>query len=199
MTRPPAPSRLRQLLRLATWTVAAALLAGACLMAALVADGLSDELAPTDVGIVLGSQVLPDGRLSERLQARLDAAVAQHRAGVFPRLIVSGGTGVEGVNEALRMRDYLLAQQVPAAAIEVDEHGVTTRATARNCAALMRQRGWTSATVVTQHFHVTRSRLALRAEGIATVNGVHAPFIEWRDLYSTPREAVALLAYALGR
>jgi len=38
---------------------------------------------------------------------------------------------------------------------------------AKNSAAIMQQRGLTSAVVVTQYFHITRARYALRRAGVA--------------------------------
>jgi vancomycin permeability regulator SanA len=170
---------------------AALLLAGAGISAA----GLADDLRPTDVGVVLGSKVERDGRPSARLAARLDRGASLYTEGVVRHLIVSGGTGVEGFDEAAVMRDYLLAKGIPGAAILVDSAGNTTDATARNCAALMKARGMTSATVVTQYFHVPRTRLALRRYGIARIGSAHARFFELRDLYSIVREVAALPSY----
>ena len=51
---------------------------------------------------------------------------------------------------------------------------------------------------ISQYFHLTRCRLAFRQAGIAPVYSAHAKLWEWRDLYSTPREVVGLLAYAMG-
>jgi len=180
--------------RLLTALALAALVAG---VGALLADGLRDDAVRCDVGIVLGSKVGPGGLPSSRLAARLDKAVELYRAGMFGSVIVSGGTGREGYDEATVMRAYLVARAIPAAAIIVDSAGVNTAATARNSAALMRARGLHSALVVTQYFHITRSKQALRASGVATVRGAHADLFEWRDVYSTLREAVAIPVYLL--
>ncbi len=98
-------------------------------------------------------------------------------------------------DEAAVMRDYLMAKGVPASAILVDSAGVTTQATARNCATLMALHGFKSVTVVTQYFHVPRTRLALRRHGISAIGSAHAHFFELRDFYSIAREVAALPAY----
>lgn len=168
-------------------------------MACIAIDGLRDDVQPSDAGIVLGSKVMPDGRPSIRLQARLDKAAALYRDGMFKLVIVSGGTGVEGFSEARIMADYLVTKRgVPRAAIVLDEHGDTTDATARNSAAIMHARSLASALVVTQYFHITRSRYALQRAGIRSVHTGHANYAEWRDVYSTLRELIALPTYALG-
>ncbi|WP_332876195.1 YdcF family protein [Massilia sp. S19_KUP03_FR1] len=172
------------------------LLALAAATALLVGAGLRDDVQVSDVGVVLGSKVMPDGTPSARLRARLDRAADLYGQGMFAHLIVSGGTGVERFSEARVMARYLAEQRgVPAAAILLDEHGDDTDATARNSAAIMRAHGFASALVVTQYFHIPRSRYALRRANIATVHAAHAHFFEARDIYSTAREIVALPAY----
>ena len=172
-----------------------ALLGGA---GSIVIDGLRDDVQVSDVGVVLGSKVMPDGTPSDRLRARLDQAAALYKQGMFKHVIVSGGTGVEGFNEAQVMADYLAGQRaVPRAAILLDEHGDNTEATARNSATLMRAHSFNSALIVTQYFHITRCRYALSRAGIETVHSAHARYFEARDLYSTMRELVALPAYWL--
>jgi uncharacterized SAM-binding protein YcdF (DUF218 family) len=54
-------------------------------------------------------------------------------------------------------------------------------------------------TVVTQYFHVPRTRLALRRQGVADIRSAHAAYFELRDLYAIAREVAALPAYWLKR
>jgi len=192
---PPARVRPLALLRGLLSATLACALTGA---AALAVDGLRDDVRASDVGIVLGSRVLPDGTPSPRLRARLDKAADLYRQGKFGWVIVSGGTGKEGYSEAKVMAAYLTARHVPRAAILLDEHGDTTEATARNGAAIMQARGFRSALVVTQFFHITRSRYALRRAGVGTIHTAHADYFDARDVYSTARELVALPAYWFG-
>ena len=55
--------------------------------------GARERVQPSAVLVVLGNRVLPDGRCSPRLAARLDRAVKAWRAGVAPNVIVSGEIG----------------------------------------------------------------------------------------------------------
>ncbi len=162
----------------------------------LIGDGLTDEIAPADVAIVLGNQVHPDGTPSARLAARLDRAVELVEQGRVRWVIVSGGTGREGVPEGDAMKRYLVARGVPAASVLVDNAGVDTWATARNARTIMRGHGLKTAIVVSQYFHIARTRLAFRKHGLA-VGGVHARFFELRDFYSSARELPAYVKYAL--
>ena len=164
--------------------------------AAIVIDGLTDSVAPSDVAVVLGNTVQPDGTPSKRLAARLNRALDLWENGTVEAIIVSGATGKEGVPEGDAMRRYLVGQGVPVDRIIVDNAGVDTAATARNTASIMATRDYHSAIVVTQYFHIPRARLAMQREGIET-RTAHATFFEARDLYSTARELVAYPVYFL--
>jgi vancomycin permeability regulator SanA len=164
---------------------------------AITAVGLSDRIEASDVAIVFGSKVNPDGTASPRLAARLDKAGELYRSGVIAHLIVSGGTGKEGVDEAVAMKNYLVARQVPAASILVDSHGDTTADTAKNSTELMHLHGYKSALLVSQYFHIARARLAFKQCGISRLYNAHPVFFEWRDIYSLAREVIGFYTYAL--
>lgn len=161
----------------------------------LVGDGLSDSIAKSDVALVLGNKVSAEGVPSPRLAARLDKAVELFEGGYFARVIVSGGTGVEGYPEGDAMRDYLVEKGVPTDVVIVDNLGINTRASARNAVGILESSGMESVFVITQYFHVPRSELALRQEGISEVSSAHADFFELRDFYSVAREVPAYVKY----
>ncbi|MFC5473456.1 YdcF family protein [Paraherbaspirillum soli] len=186
------PRKLLRKVALAAIVAAFFLSAGA-----IAVDGFFDRISASDVAIVLGSKVNPDGSVSPRLAARLDKTVELYRHGIFSNVIVSGGTGKEGVDEAVAMKKYLLARQIPAPSILVDSHGDTTMHTAINSAAIMRAHGFKSALLVSQYFHISRSRLALKRCGISSVYNAHPDFFEWRDMYSLAREVVGFYDYFL--
>ena len=163
----------------------------------IVADGLTDDIHAADVAIVPGNTVEKDGRPSARLRARLDQTIALYRQGLFPDVIVSGGVGSEGFDEAEVMKRYLVENGVPEIRIHVDSGGSTTYLTAKNAARMMRENGWQSAMVVSQYFHVPRMRLALQRSGITPVFSAHARYFELRDVYSIAREVVGYGAYLL--
>lgn len=163
----------------------------------IVVDGLMDEVRPSDVAVVLGSKVNPDGTPSPRLEARLGRALSLYQDGSTPLILVSGGTGVEGVPEGTAMKRRLISQGVPEAAVIVDDQGVDTRATAQNTAAIMRSRDLHSAIVVSQYFHIPRTKLAFAQEGIRDVGSAHPDYFEARDLYSIAREIPGYASYLL--
>ncbi len=161
-------------------------------------SGLRDDIQPADVAVVLGNEVRADGTPHPRLAARLDAALALYGRGVVKNVIVSGGIGRSGFNEAAVMKSYLARRGIPADRIVADSLGVTTGATATNTAAILRQEQWSSIVVVSQYFHIPRCRLAMRRAGITPVYSAHARYWELRDVYSTAREVVGYPAYLLG-
>jgi vancomycin permeability regulator SanA len=161
----------------------------------IVADGLTDELHQADVAVVLGNTVNADGQPSPRLQARLDKTVELYQKGFFTNIIVSGGFGVEGFDEAVVMSQYLVSQNIPTERIFVDGEGRTTNLTAKNTAQIMRQNNWQSALVISQYFHISRCKLALANYGISPVYSASANYFELRDLYSLVREVMGYFSY----
>lgn len=163
--------------------------------AVLVVAGLRDELGHADVCLVLGNKVERDGTPSPRLRARLDRTAELYWAGYFPLVIASGGFGKEGYDEAVVMRDYLVNQGIPSERVIVDGKGDTTYASARNTRDILLQRKLVSVLVVSQYFHIPRSRLALQRFGISRIYSAHAYWFEWRDFYSAPRELMGFFSY----
>ncbi|WP_434415634.1 YdcF family protein [Nannocystis pusilla] len=161
----------------------------------IAVDGCTDEDRPANVAVVLGNHVSPAGEPSRRLQLRLDRAADLYAAGLAPRLIVSGGQDPGSPHEADVMRDYLVARGVPTERIAVDRGGVNTHATARFVAADLRARGERSVIAVSQYYHVTRAKLALRRFGVEAT-GAHADLeLEPREPWSLLREVVGFYAY----
>lgn len=162
--------------------------------------GTTDYRRDADVAIVLGAKVFSDGSLSLALSDRLDTAAELFREGRVRFVLVSGATGVEGINEATAMRGYLIEAGLPADRLLVDPDGVNTLATARNARRLMVEHRLTSALVVSHYFHLARCKLLFEEQGIAAVT---VPARMSRRLmlesYYFARECVGYLWYALTR
>lgn len=142
--------------------------------------GRTDYRRPADVAVVLGARVMDNGALSWSLKDRVDCGVALYRAGLVRRLIMSGGVGANGIDEADAMKRYAVASGVPEDAIVTDSHGVDTDSTVRNTARLIAGR---RALVVSQFYHLPRIKMAYRAAGV-DVYTVPAP--ESRVITKTP-------------
>jgi len=150
-----------------------------------------------DVGVVLGNKVEPDGQPSLDLATRLDEAGDLYRQGYFPTVIVSGGVGPQGYDEPAAMRAYLVRQGVPEAAIVLDRGGANTRATAVDTARWMRAHGASRVLVISQFYHLSRSRLAFERCGVRTIYTAHGRRFSSRDVYGLGRDTVGYLAYWL--
>jgi vancomycin permeability regulator SanA len=160
-------------------------------------DGLKDELEPVDVAVVLGNKVEITGHPSDRLKARLDKSVELYNEGYFPFIIVSGGIGKEGYDEAKVMKSYLVNEGIPADYIIEDNNGYNSYMTAQNSSRIMDEKNLDSAMVITQYFHVSRTKLAFRKVDINQVYAAHANIFEIRDIYSVIREFPAYYKYLL--
>jgi vancomycin permeability regulator SanA len=151
-------------------------------------DGLRASQQPADIGVILGNKVNEDGTLSERLTQRLACGLALYRAGRVGRLLVSGGLGKEGFYEGDKMHDYLRAQGVPDSVIVVDNQGNNTQQTVRNTLRLRPQLRFRSIVVVSQFYHISRTKMLFRQAGFTAVSGASPWYFEWRDAYSLLRE-----------
>jgi vancomycin permeability regulator SanA len=164
----------------------------------IVADGLTDEIARTDAAVVLGNTIERDGQPSARLKARLEKGVELYEKNLVAKIIVSGGFGAEGFEEAEVMRSFLVGKNIPAADIILDKDGYDTYKTAVGTRAIMEANNFRSVTIVSQYFHITRTRLAFQKLGIENVYAAHADYFELRDIYSIIREFTGFYIYLLG-
>ena len=183
-SRPSRPARALTLLGAAL----------ALYLLALAAIGLAARPRPSELAVVFGNTVQPDGTPAPRLRARLDTALALYRSGMARHILVSGGVEPGGQDEAAVMAAYLRDNGVPGTAVTQDADGGDSFETARHASALRPAGG---VIVVTQWFHVPRAELAMRRFGLDDVSGAWPHWAELRDAYSFLREAAALPYYAL--
>jgi vancomycin permeability regulator SanA len=164
--------------------------------AAITVAGLGDDYMLGDAAVVLGNKINPDGRPHPRLQSRLDRARELYQAGVVRLILVSGGKGEEGFEEAEVMRDALIRDGVPAERILVDRQGTTTFDSAVGAQALLAQKGLRSVVLVSQYYHLARARLAFARAGFGPVSIAHAPFgPELHEPWSLVREFLGYYFY----
>ena len=129
----------------------------------IVIDGMTDNGSQTDIAVILGTTVHEDGTLSNRLEKRLMCGLQLFKSGRTGKIIVSGGLGKEGFREGDKMKEFLLLNGVPDSCIVVDNHGNNTEMTVMNTLRLREQLKFESITVVSQFFHVTRTKMLLRS------------------------------------
>ncbi|MBH8569705.1 YdcF family protein [Microvirga sp. STS02] len=157
----------------------------------IVIDGLTDEGKTADIAVILGSKVNANGTLSGRLEQRLACGLQLYLNGRAKKIIVSGGLGKEGFWEGSKMKDFLIRHHVPDTAIIVDNHGDNTLATVKNTLRLRNSLGYNSVVVVSQYFHLTRTKMLFRKQQFTSISSVSPRYFEVRDAYALLREFAA--------
>jgi len=146
-----------------------ALLAAVAFVAAFVVvltTSTVDERRPADAIVVLGAAQY-NGRPSPVLQARLDHALKLYRAGLAPRVVVTGGVGHGDVeSEATVGKRYLTARGMPMSAVVLEPEGHSTGESMTVVAEWMRKKQLTSVILVSDPFHMARLRVEARRTGI---------------------------------
>jgi len=163
----------------------------------IICDGLTDELEQADVGILFGNQVLPSGEPSARLYSRLEKTIELYNDNYFEKIIVSGGLGKEGHNEAFVMKDHLITEGIPENNILVDSDGLNTYMTIANSLAIIEENEFNSVMVISNYFHIPRIKMACNRFGLESVYSAHAHYFGLRDLYSVTREVIAYGYYLI--
>jgi uncharacterized SAM-binding protein YcdF (DUF218 family) len=158
-----------------------------------------DEARRVDAIVVLGCSVWPGGRPSPALYARTQHAIELYRAGYASHLILTGGVGQNPPAESEVMRRLARAAGVPAEALLLDETSHSTEENLANTKELMDQRGWRSALIVSDPFHLLRAETMARDLGIEAFGSPASDSptftIPHLRVWYTSREAVALVWY----
>jgi vancomycin permeability regulator SanA len=166
--------------------------------AAISISGLREDPRPADVAVVFGSKVEVNGVPAPTLQTRLDRAAEVYHAGLVKAVLVSGGLGKEGHDEAQVMADDLAAQGVPREVIVIDRQGNNTLLTAQHTRALAETYGWRSFLLVSNFYHLPRARLTFTRLGLEPVFTTYARLFQPNDFYyALPREVLAYPAYGV--
>jgi vancomycin permeability regulator SanA len=158
----------------------------------LMIDGLPNSKVNADCAVVLGNKVNEDGTLSKRLEQRVACSLNLYKTGRVKKIIVSGGKGPENFWEGDKMKEYLIKNNVPDSAIIVDNNGYNTMATVLNTIKLKDNLNFNSLIVVSQYFHITRTKMFFKQQGFKNVSGASPLYFELRDIYSMFREVAAI-------
>lgn len=187
-------------------------LAGTVLLALVIAVGITvrivqlgqavptRDMADADAIVVLGAAQY-NGRPSPVFAARLDHAAALYRSGLAPRVVTTGG-GAPGdaTTEGAAGARYLAGEGIPQAALTAVPVGIDTLISLRAVAESVKSRGWDSVILVTDPWHMERSRMMARDLGLhvqtspVTVGPAVDPDIRTRYI---ARELAGTLYYRL--
>lgn len=138
-------------------------------LAQVVMAGRGDDARPSDAIVVLGAAQY-DGTPSPQLAARLDHASDLYERGIAPLVVVTGGKQpADRFTEAEASRAYLLDLGVPDEAILLENEGGTTYESLTRTADMLRERGSSQVVVVTDPYHVLRSRMTAAEVGLDAV------------------------------
>ena len=128
--------------------------------------GTTDDPAQVpraQAALVLGAQVMPNGKPSSMLADRITAAEELYKAGRVDKLLLSGDHGRVKYDEVGTMRRILLERGIPADDIFTDHAGFDTWDSAQRARRVFDVR---SAVVVTQGFHMARALYDARHAGL---------------------------------
>ena len=105
--------------------------------------------------------------------------------------MVSSGLGKEGHLEGTKMAEYLLMKGVSNQDIIIDNNGYNTRASVANTSALSDSLSVRSVKVISQFYHISRSKMLYRKAGFKNVSSAAPKYFELRDVYALIREVPA--------
>ncbi|MBN1656766.1 MAG: YdcF family protein [Anaerolineae bacterium] len=158
--------------------------------------GLHDRAQPADAIVVLGAQVMPDGKPGPDLWVRTLHAVDLWHRGLAPTLICTGGYHDDRLSAAAVARELAIVQGVPADKVLIADGSMTTREDAASARDLMIARGWDTAILVSHPLHLERARILFEAEGMTgypSPTNTDLAAIPWSTrVYLTAREAVGI-------
>lgn len=163
-----------------------------CFSGMYVDSGNSNDFR-ANVGVIYGNKVELTGQPSPRLEARLKAGMYLYKSDLVGKLIVSGGTGKEGHDEAKVMANYLLSAGIDKGDILIDSNGYNTSMTSISAFELVGANS--SVVAISQKYHISRAKMSLRNSGFEEVYGFSPDYIEFRDIYAYLREMMAWFKY----
>ncbi|MCX2727491.1 YdcF family protein [Thermomicrobium sp. 4228-Ro] len=209
MTQVAAPTRSRQhslhwmafgLLGLSVLATGTTLFV---LALAIEAQARNDERAPADAIVVLGAAQY-NGRPTRAFRARLDHAAALYRQGYASTVVLVGGSvAPDDLTEAEVGARYLQQLGIPPEALVVVPVGRNTWQSLEAAATTLHARGVQRLLLVSDGFHLFRSKLMARDLGFVALGSpaVNSPIRPGSPLerWYIVREAFATLAYLIGR
>ena len=152
------------------------------------------DISDVDCIIVLGCHVKSDGVPGRMLTDRLDAGIALYKAGVAPKLLMSGDHGTKEYNEVGTMKRYAEEAGVPSEDIFMDHAGFSTYETVYRAKEIFCAE---KVVIVTQEYHMYRAlniaeSLGLEAYGVCAEDKTYSGqlYREIREILARVKDAV---------
>ncbi len=160
---------------------------------------LGERSESSRVAVVLGTQVLPGGRASRTLEARVRHAARLYKEGEVSLLVPTGGLGEHPPSEAEVMARILRAEGVPEGDVLLEDGALNTWDSARLVTGIVGKFGVKSVVVVTDPVHCVRAVAAFRKVGLkASAEPVYSSPMwrgKWQRRGQLVREIGALAWY----
>ena len=162
---------------------------------------LGEGSESSKVAVVLGTQVLPGGRASRTLEARVRHAARLYKEGRVRLLVPTGGLGEHPPSEAEVMAGILRGEGVPESDVILEGRALNTWDSARLVAGMADKLGVKSVLVVTDPVHCVRAVAAFRRAGLmASAEPVYSSPMwrgKWQRRGQLVREIGALAWYRM--
>ena len=114
-------------------------------------------------------------------------------------IFVSGGYSSENnYPEGKAMKAYLIGKGVPDSIVVEDNEGSNTYLTARNFCKWNGDQKYTTVIVISQFYHITRSKFILKKMGFTReIYSASSDVFSWKDILGSIREVPAFYKYML--
>lgn len=126
--------------------------------------GRTNYESKSEMAVVFGARVYPNGTVSATVRDRMDTALDLYKRGIVKKILITGGVDADGIDETKGMLNYGISQGVPASAFVRDNKGDNTDASVKNTTEYFRQHDITKVLAVSKYYHLPRIKMAYRAE-----------------------------------
>jgi len=126
------------------------------------ADQSKLEPAEVIIGLGYGPAKSKKGEPKAELKRRVDKAVELYQAGLAPYIIFTGADTGAGCESEV-MKELAVKQGVPEEKIITETKATDTITNARYSVEIMKSRGWNSALLVSNPYHLKRARSLFEA------------------------------------
>ena len=159
-----------------------------------------DETRAADVAIVLGAAASDDG-VSPVFRERINQGIRLYDEGFVSTLIITGGYGEGNRDSDARIgARYAAEQGIPETDILIEERSAITEENLRNAKAIMEERGFSSALIVSDPLHMKRAMRMARDFGIEAYSSPTATSMyrgPWVRLRFLAREVFFYMGYKI--
>jgi uncharacterized SAM-binding protein YcdF (DUF218 family) len=161
MARCCYPDRVKTLLRIAFLIALIAVLVVTINYRTVTAGDTSQ--AHFDTIVVLGNPANPDGTPGPEQRERVMESVREYKAGVAPKVIMTGGAAHNQFTEAHVMAQLAMSQGVPATDVIEEPQAQNTLQNIYYSAQIMHEHEWKTAEIVSSPSHLPRTSLIMQA------------------------------------